>query len=475
MGCSVEDVLYLTKPIFIMQKLKKTIHSLLGLMAILGMIIISSCSNDDDGPMPPAPENIVQVASGADQFSTLVAAVQRAGLVEALSAPGPFTVFAPTNQAFTAAGITNVADVPVDQLRDILLYHVLSGRVMASQVTSGSVPTLLEGENLTFAVSGSSITINESVGVVTADIDASNGVIHAIDNVLMPPTEEETNTIADIVIGNEDFSTLLAAVMEADLTGALANVEGEYTVFAPTNAAFERYLTDNGLTAEALLASPDLATILSYHVVPGLVPSSAVEAGAVTSLAELPFYVSIDTEENVWINGNAKVETVDVMADNGIIHIIDYVITPPTQSIAEIAVGFSQAAEPQFTQLVGALSRANLVDAVSGDSEDNLTVFAPTDQAFQALYTALGVDGYEDIDLDLLTAVLTYHVVPARAFSQDLRDGAELPTLSGDNVLTVNLGDLEINSSGLIEELLNVHATNGVIHVIDEVLLPPMD
>ncbi|HSI78252.1 MAG TPA: fasciclin domain-containing protein [Lunatimonas sp.] len=458
-----------------MQKLKISFHSFLGFVAILGMVISTACSTDDDGPMPPAPENIVQVASGADQFSMLVAAVQRAGLVEALSAPGPFTVFAPTNQAFTAAGITNVADVPVDQLRDILLYHVLSGRVMASQVTSGSVPTLLEGENLTFAVSGSSITINDGVGVVTADIDASNGVIHAIDNVLMPPTEEETNTIADIVIGNENFSTLLAAVLEADLAGALANVEGEYTVFAPTDAAFERYLTDNGLTAEALLASPDLVSILSYHVVPGLVPSSAVEAGAVTSLAEIPFYVSIDTEENVWINGNAKVETVDVMADNGIIHIIDYVITPPTQSIAEIAVGFSQAAEPQFTQLVGALSRADLVDAVSGDSDDNLTVFAPTDQAFQALYTALGVDGYEDIDLDLLTAVLTYHVVPARAFSQDLRDGAELPTLSGDNVLTVNLGDLEINSSGLIEGLLNVHATNGVIHVIDEVLLPPMD
>lgn len=457
-----------------MQKLKITFHSFLGFLALLGMVISSACSTDDDGPMPPAPENIVQVAMGANQFSTLVAAVQRAGLAEALSAPGPFTVFAPTNQAFTDAGITDVAAVPVDQLRDILLYHVVSGRVMSNQVTSGSVPTLLEGENLTFAVSGSTITINESVGVVTENIDASNGVIHAIDNVLMPPAEE-TNSIADIVMGDERFSTLHAAVTEAGLAGTLANVDGEYTVFAPTNAAFERFLTDNGLTAEALLGSPDLVSILSYHVVSGLVPSSEVEAGAVTSFAELPFYVSIDTEDNVWINGNAKVETVDVMADNGIIHIIDYVITAPTQSIAEIAVGFSQAAEPQFTQLVGALSRANLVDAVSGGIDDNLTVFAPTDQAFQALYTALGVDGYEDIDLDLLTAVLTYHVVPARAFSQDLRDQAELPTLSGDNKLTVNLGDLEINSSGLVPELLNVHATNGIIHVIDEVLLPPMD
>jgi uncharacterized surface protein with fasciclin (FAS1) repeats len=458
-----------------MQKLKITFHSFLGFMAILGLVVFGSCSNDDDGPMPPAPENIVQVASGSDQFSTLVAAVQRAGLVEALSAPGPFTVFAPTNQAFTDAGITNVADVSVETLRDILLYHVVSGRVMANQVTTGSVPTLLEGNDLEVVVSGGSITINGDVGVVTGDIDASNGVIHAINNVLMPPADEETNTIADIVTGNEDFSTLLAAVLEADLAGALANVEGEFTVFAPTNAAFERFLEDSGLTAEALLASPDLASILSYHVVPGLVPSSAVEAGSVTSLATTPFYVSLDPDGDIWINGNAKVETGDVMADNGIIHIIDYVITPPTQSIAEIAIGFTEAAEPQFTQLVGALVRADLAGAVSGGVEDNLTVFAPTDAAFEALYTALGVDGYEEIDLDLLTAVLTYHVVPARAFSQDLREGAELPTLSGSNVLTVNLAELEINSSGLIPELLNVHATNGVIHVIDEVLLPPLD
>lgn len=456
-----------------MQKFKIAIRSFLMPLALLGVVgfALSSCS-DDDTPMPPAPENIVQVAMGANQFSTLVAAVQRAGLVDALSAAGPFTVFAPTNQAFTDAGITDITAIPVEQLRDILLYHVVSGRVMANQVTTGSVPTLLTDENLEFMVSGSTITINDNVGVVTPNIEASNGIIHAINNVLMPPAEE-TNTIADIVMGNENFSTLLAAVMETGLTGNLANAEGEFTVFAPTNAAFERFLTDNGLTAEALLASPNLLQILSYHVVPGLVPSSAVEAGRVNSLSELPFYVSIDTEDNVWINGNAKVEEVDVMADNGIIHIIDYVITPPSQSIAEIAVAFSQAAQPQFTQLVGALTRANLVDAVSGDSDDNLTVFAPTDQAFQALYEALEVDGFEDISVELLTSVLTYHVVPARAFSYDLREGAELPTLSGDNILSVNLADLEINSSGLIEGLLNIHAVNGVIHVIDEVLLPP--
>ncbi|SHM57031.1 Uncaracterized surface protein containing fasciclin (FAS1) repeats [Cyclobacterium lianum] len=439
------------------------------LMLVAGLLFAASCSDDDPTPEPPEEEDIIDVASGNDQFSTLVAAIQRADLVDDLRAAGPFTVFAPTNQAFTNAGITDVNAVPVEDLRDILLYHVVSGRVLSSQVSTGEVPTLLEGENLNFTVADGTITINDGVGVATADLNASNGVIHVIDGVLMP--EEESNTIADIVMGDEDFSTLLAAVLEADLDAALLE-QGPFTVFAPTNAAFEAFLADTGMTAEELLASPDLASILSYHVVEGEVPASAVEAGSVTSLSEAPFYVSIDPDDNVWINGNAQVVTTDIEADNGIIHVIDYVITPPTQSIAEIAVGYTNAETPEFTQLVGALTRADLVDAVSGGVDDNLTVFAPTDAAFEALYEALEVDGYEDIPLETLVDVLTYHVVPARAFSQDLREGANLPTLLEGEELTVNLADLEINESGLVPALLNVHATNGVIHVIDQVLVP---
>ncbi len=443
---------------------------ILGLLPMLAIVFLPACSDDEPSPMPQQ-QTIVDVAQGSDQFSILVEAVVRAGLVDDLSSAGPFTVFAPTNQAFTAAGITDVSEIPVDDLRNILLYHVLSGRVLASQVTTGEVPTLLQGANLSIVVDGGNVTINETASVITADIEASNGVIHAIDNILMPPTDGEGgNTIADIVIENEDFSILLQAVLQAELDAALLD-EGPYTVFAPTNEAFERFLDDNNMTAEDLLASEDLSTILLYHVLGAEVPSSAVEAGEVSTLAEIPFFVSVDPDGGIWINGNTQIQDTDITADNGVIHVVDYVITPPTQSIAEIAVGFAQSAEPQFTQLVGALQRADLVEAVSGGFDDNLTVFAPTDAAFEALYEALEVDGFEDIPLETLVDVLTYHVVGARAFSQDLRDGATLPTLQGAE-LTVNLGDLQINESGLIPDLLNVHATNGVIHVIDQVLVP---
>ncbi|MFC3415624.1 fasciclin domain-containing protein [Algoriphagus hitonicola] len=289
-----------------------------------------------------------------------------------------------------------------------------------------------------------------------------------------PPMIPEEETVVDIAANSPDFTTLTAAVNEAGLTETLSQT-GPFTVFAPTDGAFNDFLAANNLTADELLADPDLASILTYHVIGGSVVADQVSPGAVTPLNDIPFYVSEDPDGNLWINGNTQVIDTDIMADNGIIHVLDYVITPPTQNIAEIAIESTEAAEPEFTQLVAALLRADLAGSVSGDMMDDLTVFAPTDAAFEDLYAALGVSGVDEIPVETLTDVLLYHVVPARAFSQDLRDGASLPTLLEGEELTVNLADLEINESGLIAEALNIHATNGVIHAIDQVLLPPSD
>ncbi|OYX16931.1 MAG: fasciclin [Algoriphagus sp. 32-45-6] len=287
-----------------------------------------------------------------------------------------------------------------------------------------------------------------------------------------PPVQ--TQNILEIASSTPTFSTLATAVETAGLEEALA-ADGPITVFAPNNDAFNSFLTNQGITAEELLANPDLDGILAYHVVSGSAPAADIEPGAVETLSEQNFYVSVDPQGGIWINGKSRVTQADVAASNGIIHVIDYVITPPRQSIAEIAVDASEAETPQFTQLVAALTRANLVDAVSGDATDNLTVFAPTDAAFEALYEALGVSGIDEIPLETLTDVLLYHVVPARAFSQDLRQDATLPTLLEGQTLTVDLANLQINESGLIQESLNIHGVNGVIHAIDQVLLPAAD
>ena len=278
--------------------------------------------------------------------------------------------------------------------------------------------------------------------------------------------------IVEVAASDANFSTLVTAVETAGLTTTLSG-PGPFTVFAPTDEAFGRFLTDNNLTANELLASDQLGTVLGYHVLGAEVRASAVAAGKVNTSANLPFYVSVDPAGGIWINGSSRITQTDINASNGVIHVLDYVITPPTQNIAQIATAAATSpSAPQFTQLVAALVRADLVDAFTGGIEDDLTVFAPTDQAFQDLYAALGVSSVDQIPLETLTNVLLYHVVPARAFSQDLRQGASLPTLLGGQNLSVNLADLQINDSGLVAEALNIHATNGVIHVIDKVLLP---
>ena len=297
----------------------------------------------------------------------------------------------------------------------------------------------------------------------------SFGMIGCMDN--EPDPGIQMDNIVEVASGSNSFSTLAAAIQSADLVQTLSS-PGPFTVFAPTNTAFNSFLTNNNLTAEALLASNDLETVLTYHVVSGEVPASAVTVGSVNSVADKPFFVSFDTNDDIWINGSAKIIDTDVSASNGIIHVLDYVITPPQSNIAEIAVAASTSATPQFTQLVAALVRADLVDAFTGGFEDNLTVFAPTDAAFQELYDLLDVGGVDEINVELLTSVLLYHVVPARAFSQDLREGAELPTLLEGATLSVDLANLQINDSGLVPAALNIHGTNGVIHAIDKVLLP---
>jgi uncharacterized surface protein with fasciclin (FAS1) repeats len=277
--------------------------------------------------------------------------------------------------------------------------------------------------------------------------------------------------IVEVAAANPNFTTLVSAVQTAGLTSTLTG-PGPFTVFAPTNEAFSRFLTDNNQTAEQLLASSGLETVLTYHVVGAEVPASAVAPGRVNTVAGVPFFVSVAPDNSIWINGSAQIVQTDVNASNGIIHVLDYVIVPPTRNIAQIAIASTEAQTPEFTHLVAALVRADLASAVSGGIDDNLTVFAPTDAAFEALFSQLGVSGINDIPLETLTNVLLYHVVPTRAFSQDLRNGATLPTLLENATLRVDLNNLKINDSGLVGEGLNIHATNGVIHVIDAVLLP---
>ncbi|MFL2959169.1 MAG: fasciclin domain-containing protein [Candidatus Thalassarchaeaceae archaeon] len=270
-------------------------------------------------------QDIPTNAQNTGVHDSLVAALSHAGLVSALQADGPFTVFAPTDDAFAAAGIdlsTFDTDEENATLSDILLYHVVSGSVAASDVTDGMSAEALNGDDISFTVSDGSVMVNGAT-VTTADVMASNGIIHVIDMVLMPPAD--LADIPTVAQGTGIHTSLVAAVVQAELLTTLQG-DGPFTVFAPTDDAFAAAGIDLAAldTEEGKAALTD---ILLYHVVSGAVPSSAVTDGmsaAAVNGDDLSFTVG----EGVMVN-DANVVLADVPASNGVIHVIDKVLMPP--------------------------------------------------------------------------------------------------------------------------------------------------
>jgi len=454
------------------------------LVLAMSLVFIAGCDDDDDEPSQPD-QTIVEIAQGNTNLSSLVAALSKyPDLVSTLNGNGKYTVFAPTNAAFTsllsAIGQTSIDDVPENVLKNILQYHVVtSDAVKSTQLTNGNIEAA-NGEDIAVTVTGG-VKLNGSVNVTTADVEAANGIVHIIDAVLVPPSVTPiVGTIVAPAYFNKNFTTLIAAVQAADasiLTTLLSNGPSnkKLTLFAPTNAAF---------TAAGITTLPDKETlnaVLTYHVIDDEVRAAELPSGsaAITTLGG-KFYLSNLGANGVYINGTTKVTTTDIVRSNGVVHVIDRTLIPPSKTIAGIATDLSTASSPQFTQLVAALARTSGTDtdllAAVSNGDANLTVFAPTDAAFQQLYDALDVEGVDDIPLATLTTVLQHHVVASRVFSTDLVNG-NVATLNGNVTIsatnkTITDGSGNVANLSNNAALLNVLATNGVIHTIDRVLLP---
>uniref|UniRef100_A0A7S4EQH9 FAS1 domain-containing protein n=1 Tax=Pseudo-nitzschia australis TaxID=44445 RepID=A0A7S4EQH9_9STRA len=348
-------------------------------------------------------QDIPATAIAADDFDTLVAALSQADLVGALSSPnGPYTVFAPTDRAFISLpdGLVDclVLDKNKEVLTDILLYHVVEGKAFSSDLVDGMEIATLLGEELSVDLSQNGVRIYDS-NVIAADINASNGVIHAIDKVLVPPSIDviaflktcpsrvdpkpvkcnylgvtrsageyltgpthtclctssghwrdcvrntnEIKSIEKIVVTNSKLSTLETAIRAAGLLGVLDG-SGSTTLFAPDDRAFSRVPQP---VLEYLLANTDvLSKVLQYHVLPGKVSSNDVAVGTSMVPSSLGVEDSIDIEKSCWsavdtchktfsiaLNGDSDIIAADIYASNGIIHVIDEVLIPPTLQAA---------------------------------------------------------------------------------------------------------------------------------------------
>ncbi|MBK8501833.1 MAG: fasciclin domain-containing protein [Saprospiraceae bacterium] len=281
-------------------------------------------------------------------------------------------------------------------------------------------------------------------------------------------TPETTNTIVDVALADPQFSTLVSALQRTNLVSTLQS-DGPFTVFAPTNAAFAQLGVDL-----ATISDNDLTNILLYHVLPGQVRSTDLSEGqtyATTASTAAPNsnQLSILIERastGVTLNGSSVVTGADVIADNGIIHVIDQVVTPLN------IVGHA-AANSNFSSLVSALSTApgGLVDVLSGTGP--FTVFAPLNSAFEAIAGTVA-----ELTPDQLATVLTYHVIGgANVRSTDLEDNMIVETVNGQT-FTIDLenGATITDQSGQTSQIVltDVQATNGVIHVLEKVIIPSL-
>jgi transforming growth factor-beta-induced protein len=294
----------------------------------------------------PADKTIVEIAAGNPELSTLATALGAAGLTETLSGAGPFTVFAPTNDAFAKlpAGTVKTLLEPAnkEQLSAVLTYHVVGKRIPAFAAIAAAKKGLkvktVQGESIALSFKGGKIVLNGTARVVIPNVKASNGVIHAINAVLVPPSLSQTPapSIVQIASRNPDFSTLVSLVQKAGLVEAIS-APGPFTVFAPTNEAFAKLAKAAPATYAAVLADPALlAKVLTYHVVAGDIKSAqaiavAQQNGTVKALEGEPISLSLK-DGKLTLNGSAAVVTADILATNGVIHVIDTVIVPPSLS-----------------------------------------------------------------------------------------------------------------------------------------------
>jgi uncharacterized surface protein with fasciclin (FAS1) repeats len=364
-------------------------------------LLVTSVTAALAAPIQQAEQDIVDIAVADGRFTTLVTALEAADLVDTLKGEGPFTVFAPTDEAFAALpeGALDglLADIPA--LTDVLLYHVVSGEVLAADVVTLSSADTVLGQPVTINVEGDTVRINEAQVVIT-DIEASNGIIHVIDQVLLPPSDDE------------------AAMVE----GAELGCSTDYVVQA-----------DDWLSkiADKFYGDP-----LAYPTIFDATNAAASAGGAYQEIADPNI---IDVGQTLCIPEG-----------------------PETQTIVDIAV-----ADGRFTTLVTALQAADLVDTLNG--EGPFTVFAPTDEAFAALPEG-ALDGLL-ADIPALTDVLLYHVVSGEVLAADVVNLSSADTVLGQPVsITVDSGNVMIDDAQVI--ITDIQASNGVIHVIDAVLLP---
>ncbi len=458
-----------------------------GLLLTLVMVLSFSCSNDDDQVVIQQPETIAELAIATPELSSLVAALQRAGLVETLNGSGQFTVFAPTNAAFTSFltdnNFASLEDVPEEVLKQVLLNHVISGELASTDLTTGYGKTLATEasteNNLSIYINtASGVNLNGVSDVTKPDINATNGIIHIVDGVIGLPS------VVDFALADDTFSILVSALTRTDLTfdyvTTLSTPNGTapapFTVFAPTNDAFVSLLTELEVASLDDIDEPTLKATLDLHAVAG----ANVLASVLTDdmpIATLGGEITANVTGGATLtDANGRMSNIivtDVQAANGVIHVIDKVVLPKLpENIVSKALN-----TPDLSSLVAALQAADgdLVSVLSGSGP--FTVLAPTNDAFTTFLADNNFASLGDVPTDVLAQVLLNHVIDGKVMSTDLTSAGSgytstMANGAGDNKMSIyydTSNGVKFNGISTVS-MPDIEVTNGVIHIVDKVI-----
>ncbi|WP_298245873.1 glycan-binding surface protein [uncultured Christiangramia sp.] len=455
---------------------------------------VTSCNEDDDiyPQLGDDPRNLTQIVNDDANLSTLAQALTQVGLDSTLRSTSTYTLFAPNNAAF---GDFDMSSMSEEELTNFLLNHVLSTTTadFSSTLTTGYTPTMATGpddNNLSlFINTDGGLKLNGMATPVQGsfDVGSTNGVLHVVDNLLTPPT------VLDHTKANPNFSKLAEAIELAGLSETLSMTDPEletypFTVFAPTNAAFESFMMQLngafGWTSLGEIPTEILQEVLMYHVVTGSNTLAPMISG--TEQVTMQGNSFMIDDNSVIQDGSydmANFTLTDIQGVNGVVHGVNKVLIPETvfQDILGATLDLKKRSEDRgFTSFLAAIEKAGLTEQLE---TEEFTVFVPNNDAFNALFSLItNFDSLEDFDtpeeIEALKQLLTYHLYDGQLLSSQLIDGGSVTTVYGDNITADLSGDNARLRSSFEEAVpaqfvnANIGATNGILHEINRVLIP---
>ncbi len=385
--------------------------------------------------------------------------------IDLANEPAIKTVYAPNNAAFQA--FFSDPQVPYSNVNDFDLSNPIDHHVL-STLLKGHLVAGIQPATGAVRTSGEETVTITSEDVQTDNVAQSNGVVHVLNKVIVPPS---LKSVAGRALMDRELSKFAASLIKSSLINAFAQSDGVFTLFAPTNAAFERAGID---PAKQDITPLFLNPILRYHLVTGI----RLQSGdMVNKSGYLPTSNNTFLKyENTGLMDNSgsigAITTANLEANNGIVHKIDNILMPPSKTVVQLVLE-----RPEFSQFRAALSRAGLLSELE---QAGITVFAPDNEAFFAMYSELNAPGgLTDIGIPRLDSILRYHLIPTRVFSSDMTEATSITTkLAGQHLMVkVASGDVFLmdgdatNQDAFISDMDN-QGTNGVMHKINAVLLP---